>query len=128
MSTSPADLRNIAKNNFKCYQLPDSSVYYGEVAYLNKKSQETYPDLESIPEEAKSQIVLVRHGYGIQLFGRNDNNELCNYAGEFKNDLKHGRGIFSYPDGSRYEDGFMNGKFHGHGIYTFPKSEDGSQR
>jgi len=105
MSSLPLDLRNIAKNNFKCFQMGDGSVYYGEVAYIH--GADVYERPESAPEDLRHKLSLVRNGYGIQLFGRNEKNELCYYAGEFSNDMKQGKGIFCYPDGSRYEDSFF---------------------
>ena len=41
------------------------------------------------------------------------------YRGHFKADVKEGRGIFLWADGSKYEGGFANGHWHGPGTYTW---------
>jgi len=33
--------------------------------------------------------------------------------------LRHGRGVFTFANGSRYEGDFRDGKFDGRGVYTF---------
>ena len=38
--------------------------------------------------------------------------------------MRHGKGIFTYPDGSRYEGDFQSDMRHGKGTLTYP---DGSQ-
>ena len=40
------------------------------------------------------------------------------YIGEFVNDVKNGKGIFKWQDGTQYEGEFLNGKQHGNGIIT----------
>lgn len=37
----------------------------------------------------------------------------CFYEGEFLNDLKHGKGVLTWPDGRQYEGQFADGRFHG---------------
>ena len=32
------------------------------------------------------------------------------YVGEFQNDLKHGHGIYSWPNGKKYEGNWKEGK------------------
>jgi len=41
------------------------------------------------------------------------------YNGYFKNDNPHGHGVFSWSSGSKYEGDFENGKSHGHGVFTY---------
>lgn len=40
------------------------------------------------------------------------------YEGEYKNDLKEGYGSFWWPNGRKYEGQWLNGKQHGQGQYT----------
>ena len=40
------------------------------------------------------------------------------YEGEYIDDKKEGNGIFYWPDGRKYEGQWSNGKQHGIGIYT----------
>ena len=45
------------------------------------------------------------------------------YSGEWKNDEKHGRGIYTYADGGRYEGEYKDGKWHGMGMQIFADGE-----
>ena len=47
------------------------------------------------------------------------------YEGEYFNDKKHGFGIYYWADGRRYEGEWVNGKQHGTGVYFL---NDGSSR
>jgi hypothetical protein len=40
------------------------------------------------------------------------------YLGDYKDDKKHGKGVFTYSDGSKHECDYKDGKRHGKGIYT----------
>ena len=40
------------------------------------------------------------------------------YEGEYMNDKKEGTGVFSWPDGRKYNGLWKNGKQHGIGFYT----------
>ena len=42
--------------------------------------------------------------------GELQNGEGRTYKGEFLNDLKHGHGCYSWPNGSTYEGSWQNGK------------------
>ena len=39
------------------------------------------------------------------------------YEGEYQNDLKHGRGKYTYPNGDIYDGEWSEGKRHGKGLY-----------
>ena len=41
------------------------------------------------------------------------------YAGEWKNDKKHGQGTLTSADGAKYVGGWKDDKFHGQGAYTY---------
>jgi hypothetical protein len=41
------------------------------------------------------------------------------YVGEFRNGLKHGRGVKTWPWGDRYEGEFFEDRRHGQGMYTW---------
>ena len=47
------------------------------------------------------------------------------YEGHYKNDKKHGQGIYTWADGRKYDGQWQNGKQHGHGKYI---SKEGKQR
>jgi hypothetical protein len=70
--------------------------------------------------EIKERLVQpVRHGYGIQLYGRNPEagDKLCFYSGKWERDQKSGEGsVQIYPDGvSEYQGAFKSNGFHGLG-------------
>ena len=41
------------------------------------------------------------------------------YIGEFKDDLRHGKGTLSFDDGEKYVGGFKKGLEHGKGTLTY---------
>ena len=41
------------------------------------------------------------------------------YEGDFRNELREGKGIMYYYDGEKYEGDWRNGIKHGKGIYYF---------
>ena len=106
-------------------------MYYGEVAYVPKDQphgDQLYYSLEDVPvsqtaegehEKPETKVNMVRHGYGIQLYGRNPEHEdrLCYYAGKWDRDQKNGDGaVMMYPDGvSSYRGAYKNNVFNGNG-------------
>jgi hypothetical protein len=40
------------------------------------------------------------------------------YIGEAKNYVRHGKGLFCYKNGYKYDGDFVNGKFEGYGVMT----------
>jgi len=71
-------------------------------------------------EEEKKKFRQVRHGLGIQLYGKTASGETCKYAGQWHKGVVHGDGHYVYPDGSQYRGNFNNGVFHGIGEYSWP--------
>lgn len=108
------DFRTVDKTQFKCYQMADGTVYYGEVAYLDKATGKLYQEGDA-PKDVE--LDHVRHGHGIQLYGRNGADKLCYFSGKWDKDLKHGDGgLLIFPDGvSQYIGGFRNNVFEGQG-------------
>ena len=43
------------------------------------------------------------------------------YEGEYVNDKKHGFGVYTYPDGRSYKGEWANGKQHGEGVFITPQ-------
>lgn len=107
----PFDFRIIDKAHFKCFEMADGTIYYGEVAYVSKENpQQLYHSIEEVPSanvddpvEVRERLVYpVRHGFGIQLYGRNPEagDKLCYYSGKWERDQKSGDGgVQIYPDG-----------------------------
>lgn len=105
--------------------MPDGTVYYGEVAYITKEHpDQLYYSPEEIPSEEPVEMrerlaIVVRHGYGVQLYGRNPEHgdKLCYYAGRWDRDRRSGDGAeLIYPDGvSQYTGSFKNNAFSGTG-------------
>lgn len=68
------DFRIIDKNHFRCYQMQDGTVYYGEVGWVSKEDPtHFYLQLDEVPSEnledpveVREKLVNpVRHGWGI---------------------------------------------------------------
>ena len=49
--------------------------------------------------------------------GTDENGE--KYTGKFEDDLRHGKGTYTYPDGGKYVGEWKNGIMHGEGTYTY---------
>jgi len=45
--SKPIDFRKVDKTNFRCFQMNDGTVYYGEVAYL--RGSDLFLSLEDVP-------------------------------------------------------------------------------
>ena len=45
------------------------------------------------------------------------------FEGEWKKDVKHGRGLIKYADGETYDGEYRNDKKHGHGTMTYPSGD-----
>ena len=58
------------------------------------------------------------HGRGVYTW-----KEGRRYDGEYRMDKKHGYGKYVWVDGREYEGQWMNGKMHGEGKYTLPNGE-----
>jgi hypothetical protein len=41
------------------------------------------------------------------------------FTGRFENDMRTGRGVYTWPNGDRYEGRFENGTRTGRGVYTW---------
>ncbi len=123
------DFKTVNKARFRCFQLPDGSVYYGEYAYQSIENKDAiYFNLEDVPvgagedqsTEAREKLVnLVRHRFGIQIYGRNAEagNRLSYYSGLWHCDQKHGVGShMAFPDGvSSFTGNLRNNEFNGKG-------------
>ena len=45
------------------------------------------------------------------------------YDGEWENDCRNGTGTLYYKNGGRYEGGWLNDKRHGYGVYTYTSGQ-----
>jgi hypothetical protein len=102
----------------------DGSIYHGEVAYELANHPTVYASVEETPEEHRSKVKPVRHGYGIQLYGHNDKDQLIYYAGQWVKDHKNGQGVCFYPDGNYYQGTYKNDKFHEQGKLDFTTKDE----
>ena len=88
------------KNNFVCIKLYNDSIYYGEVAYLDKDGNivkkedidalEPKEDEEGNPIDPMLDFRRVRHGLGVQIFGAKSIEFESKYEGEWLKDNMHG--------------------------------------
>lgn len=99
--------------------LADGTMYEGE--WLNNNCHGLGLYVKNFDNSNKqtykgSFIDGLQDGYGEEVFfGQN-----LTYTGEFVKNIKHGRGIMTYPDKTRYEGEFVNGIQHGIGKYNYP--------
>lgn len=115
-------MKTVDKSHFRCFQMADQSVYYGDLVHVHPETQQVYYNLEkdeSVEEGVRAKLKMVRHGWGIQLFGTSEQGVLVSYAGQFQRDKKHGQGKFTFPDGATYEGKFAEDKFSEYGEYKF---------
>jgi len=59
----------------------------------------------------------VRHGNGLQLYGKMQNDDICRYEGQWELDKRTGRGVAYFPDGTKYAGDFLNNYIHGLGQF-----------
>lgn len=62
---------------------------------------------------------MVRHGYGIQLYGTTPEGITCKYEGKWDKDKKTGEGRATFPDGATYEGNWKNDQFDGFGRFEW---------
>ena len=133
------DFTQIDKTNFECLDI-GGNVYYGQLKWMHCESGDVRdslddvvpvkesgePTAEEIEEEKAKYKERVRHGVGIQLFGKTSGNLVCKYAGEWDRNQITGNGHYIYPNGSEYKGDFVKGVFHGKGEYTWePEASEG---
>ena len=64
----------------------------------------------------------LKNGQGTLTYGKGEL-ESEKYEGEFKNDKKHGKGIYTSSNGNKYSGEFRNGLKNGQGTLTYGKGE-----
>ena len=50
----------------------------------------------------------------------NESNSFMNYTGSRQDNVPHGKGTMTWPDGRKYSGDWKNGKHHGYGTYSWP--------
>lgn len=74
-------------------------------------------ELQSVEVVFVAQLVACRGGgIGIWTTG-------SVYRGEWRNNLRHGKGSFQWKDGERYGGNYVDGKREGEGTYYWPSGE-----
>ena len=71
--------------------------------------KDTIDDIEE--EEEKAKYLKVRHGVGIQMYGKNESGVTMKYAGEWEKNEKMGDAHCVYADGSEYKGNSIKGVF-----------------
>lgn len=67
---------------------------------------------------------MVRHGYGIQIYSKNEKTGIITkYAGQWKRDAKHGDGHSVYQTGCEYRGNFVENEFHGIGEFKWKRTD-----
>lgn len=101
---------------FKVFKFTEGTCYYGEIVWVDSAGK-IIEDISSFPEDEKKQ--RVRHGSGIEIYGKTPQDEVSRYEGQWDRDKKSGRGKCVFPDGSYYIGEYRNDCFSGKGIYTW---------
>ena len=79
-------------------------------------NQEPPAEGEEAPPQPK--FKRVRHGLGINCYGRTEGEDiLCKYEGRWDRDKKSGEGFLVFPDGSTYRGNFKNDIIDGFGTF-----------
>ena len=50
--------------------MPSGAIYYGDLEYMNIHTEELVYNYDELNDKQKSECKKVRHGYGIELFGK----------------------------------------------------------
>ena len=130
MNNNLISISDADKTNYKCFKLPDESVYYGEIAYLDEFNNaviinclfKKIKDVDESKEELLKNLKLARNGIGAQLYNLTETGFSSKYEGQWQNDKKHGRGLFVYSDKSKYDGIFVNDQYEGLGKFTWPNN------
>ena len=111
-------VRQFLKNSLKTLKIsqyldnPNEIVASHEDPPANLNPKDGKP--QKIPEKpAQTQIESkvfkkVRHGFGVQVFGGVESDDLRKYEGQWDKDKRNGQGTCVYSDGSCYIGGFLN--------------------
>lgn len=116
------DISEVSKVSFKAYTFKDDSIYYGETAHLDEDGN-IIIDIEKVSDEKLRTLKLIRHGFGVQLYGVDKLNCLCKYEGQWFKDIRTGKGICYFSDKSTYEGSLLNNLFHGFGKFTWANND-----
>ena len=65
----------------------------------------------------------MKHGHGTFTYGPSAPSAGDQYIGDFRNDKRHGRGSYSYKTGDTYTGGFDDDKKEGHGTIIFSNGD-----
>ena len=115
---SSLDFKQVNKDNFKCFQSTDSSVYYGEAEWMDEENKLVY-NKDELDEEAQAKLKQVRHGLGVQLYGTTPEGISCKYEGKWDKDKRHGEGASVFPDGGTYQGNWRSDAFDGFGRFEW---------
>ena len=105
---------------------PDGSKYQGSWyhRYPDGKGTKWYADGSNRTGYWKRGQPVDKYGQYAPLKGKKDMvNEYTVQSGCLRGDCQSGRGVFAYPDGSRYEGQFITNKPQGTGVFYYPNGD-----
>ncbi len=85
-------------------------------------------------ETAHQSLVFEKLGRTVRFFGKTENGKANGfgigifdskgiYEGEWRDNVRHGKGRYVWANNDTYEGDFQNGNRHGYGVYTFASGE-----
>jgi len=114
------NFENVDTSDFVCIQLKDSSIYYGQVLWVDEHGN--FVDAPADPS-AVPNVRRVRNGIGVQIYPNVGEDDICRYEGYWDMDQMNGIGKCTYPDKSIYNGNLRNGVKDGYGKFIWPNGD-----
>ena len=76
-------------------------------------------DAYALPDCPDDRSEIWNNCFGFSYMG----NDGDTYEGEWKNNIRHGKGTYTFANGIKYVGNYKDGKRHGQGTYTFANGE-----
>jgi len=105
-----------------CLEYPGNDEFLRQIyegQFVAKKAHERHYAMESRRQIWGRLKEGLRHGKGEYWSKANG----FKYVGDYKNDKKHGKGKYTYPNGDIYNGNWKNGVRHGKGKYSYKEDE-----
>ena len=117
----PEVVKELDLSTMRCIKLREGSVYYGQIEEIEIHSEnKNFLHSSNINESKNTMTKKVRSGYGVQFNYKQDGNLIAKYEGYWYRGKKHGDAFVLYGDRSTYRGDYKNNVREGFGVYTWP--------